>query len=317
MERSLYYKDIILKHGKSCVASRSECDITQKLGNHTFTTPVVMSNMKSIQTKEICKMFDNRGWFYVYQRIDGAVDIYNFIKNSQDFNVVSISIGVKQEDLELLRQVYGQKLRIDYITIDVALSYNDIVIPIIQEVKKLFPDAFLIVGNGDSPDWIEWLIQLGVDGAKMNIGTSNSCRTRQFTGFSSTTVTDLMKCRTVAYNRIKLISDGGLTVAPNGEVWIGDVAKAIRFGADFVMSGSLFSRAIDCPAVVNGYFGNSTELAKGHSNHIEGTNVNVKTTGLTIVQTMKLIEDSLKSSVSYSGFDKLDGLRYVGWEVIN
>jgi GMP reductase len=315
MEYSLYYKDIVLKHSKSIVESRSECDISQELGGRKFATPVVMSNMKSIQTREICKTFDESNWFYIYQRIDGWQDTLDFIKSSQEWNVVSISIGVKEDDAKMLSLAHAAGLRIDYITLDVALSYNNLIEPIVRLCKELFPNAFLIVGNGDSPEWIKWLELLNVDCAKVNIGTSNSCRTRQFTGFSSTSVTDLIRCKE-ASTYIKILSDGGLTVADNGEVWMGDVAKSLTLGADFVMSGSLFSRAIDCPAIVNGYYGNSTELAKGHSNHIEGTNVKVETTGLTIKQTMKLIEDSLRSSVSYSGDNKLSGLRKVKWEII-
>ena len=315
MEHSLYYKDIILKHNKSIVSSRSECDITQKLGKFTFASPVVMSNMKSIQTRHICQTFDESNWFYVYHRMDGLADILDFVKKAQDWNVVSVSIGIKEDDLKLLSFIKSENLRVDFITIDIALSYTDAVIPVINMIKDLFPDCYLIVGNGDSIDWIKFLEQNRVDAAKFSIGNSKSCRTKHYTGFCSTSVTDLINCRNVTKD-IKIISDGGLTVDENGEVWIGDIAKSIALGADFVMTGSAFSRCINCPAVLGGYFGNSTELAKNHGNHIEGANIKVNTTGLTIKETMKLISDSLKSSVSYSGGKTLAALRCVKWEII-
>ena len=143
----------------------------------------------------------------------------------------------------------------------------------------------------------------------------HNCRTRQYTGFGSPAITTLQECAQAAKN-IQIIADGGLTVV-NDEVWIGDIAKAIRFGADFVMSGALFSRCVDSPAMINGYYGNASQSAKGHRKHVEGTTLDVKTNGLTIEQQMNLIEDSLRSSVSYAGGKDLNALRTVDYYIVN
>ena len=271
--------------------------------------------MKSIQNVEICRTFDSKSWFYVYHRINGQEDIFNFVKttNLENWNVVSISIGIQQEDIDLLRRIKKENYRIDFVTIDVAFSYTDLIIPIVDFIKKTFPNTFIICGNGASGEWIEFLERIGVDCAKVGIGVSAACRTRQYTGFGSSTVSSLIECVSVAKN-IKIMSDGGITVE-NGETWIGDVAKAICLGADFVMSGALFSRCIDSPAIINGYYGNASRSAKGHK-HVEGAKLLVETNGLTILEQIDLIEDSLKSSVSYSGGKKLSDLRKTKWSKI-
>jgi GMP reductase len=326
---SLNYSDIILKHRKSIVTSRSECNITQKLGCNTFAAPVCCSNMKSLITRDICKIFDDRNWFYVYHRIDGVLDVERFVWDANDrqssrwvycgklkeFNTISISVGIGQEWELLINRLAIEKLKVDYFTIDVALSYNDNIIPMVNKIKEKFPNSYLIVGNGCTPEWITWLESLGVNCAKIGIGVSTSCRTRQYTGFGSTTVSDLIECVNVS-KTIDIMSDGGLTV-DNGEVWIGDINKALSFGANFIMSGAAFSKCLDSPAVIDGYFGNASADAKGHNKHIEGTNVKIVTNGLTISQMCDLIEDSIRSGISYGGGKDLSAFNSVEWDLLS
>ena len=313
---ALNYSDIILKSQKCIVSSRSECDISTEIAGKPINSPVFCANMKSILTQDICKIFDDAGWFHVYHRIGGIYDIFDYAvrANNEKWKFVSISVGIKPQDEILLKKIEQYKLRLDSITIDIAHSWSNKTEGIIKLCKSLFPDTYLIVGNGDSPEWITWLENLGVDCAKLNVGVSASCRTRQYTGFGSTTITDLEKCANAAKN-IKIISDGGLTTDKNGEVWIGDVAKAIRFGADFVMSGALFKNCLDNPAIQNGYFGNASRKAKG-DNHVEGAHLNVETNLLTTTKMIKLIEESLKSSVSYSGGSQLEDLRHIDYQIL-
>lgn len=325
----LNYSDIILRHKKSVVTSRADCNITQKLGNKTFAAPVCAANMKSLITRDICEIFDKRNWFYVYHRIDGVLDVERFVwdannrKSSQwvycgkynQFNTISISVGIGVEWENLIGRLAIEKLRVDYFTIDVALSFNDNIIPIVAKIKDKFPNAYLIVGNGCTPEWITWLEGFGVNCAKVGTGVSKSCRTRQYTGFGSSTVSDLIECVNVA-KTINIMSDGGLTVDNNGEVWIGDINKALTLGSDFVMTGAAFSKCIDSPSVVDGYFGNASETAKGHRKHIEGTNVKIVTNGLTINQMCDLIEDSIRSGLSYGGGKTLEAFNDVEWALL-
>ncbi len=289
----LNFEDVVLKPQMCVVNSRSECDTSATLGKNTFTVPVVAANMKSILTSEICKQFDESNWFYVYHRIDGVEDVENFVLNAQeDFNVVSISVGIKEEWLEFVKnsKKFGQ--RIDYFTVDIAHSHTPNVLPILRTIRECYPDAYVICGNGCTKEWVQWLESWGlVDCIKVGIGVSKSCRTREHTGFGSTTLSSLKECS---------LASNGDVISDGGHQQIGDIAKAIAFGADWVMSGSLFSKCIDSPSVIHGYYGNASRDAKGND-HVEGENIKVETNGLTIKEQMKLIQESLRSSISYSG----------------
>lgn len=307
-----YFKDIILRHGKSVLPSRSQADVSANLGKFRFAVPVVAANMPSILTYGICKQFDDNNWFYVYPRSYRPSEVAQFVQDAQgSFNVVSISIGVTQEWLDLLKFIKVMNLRVDFITVDVALAYSDIILPAVRYIKDNFKNTFLIVGNTANGESISWFEAIGVDCVKVNIGISRSCRTKEYTGFSCTTVGNLVECAANVKDII-LMSDGGLTVDNDGDVWIGDIAKAIKFGADWVMSGALFAGCIDTPSFSTGYYGNSTEQAKGHNRHVEGSLVNVKR-DRTVLDVMRLVEDSLKSSVSYAGGIDLSSLDLVDY----
>lgn len=298
----LNFSDVLLRHNKCSVNSRSECDTAARLGNHTFTVPVVMANMKSLMTVRTCQIFDNENWFYVYHRIDGTNDVFDFASYANtNFNKTSISIGIKDEWLKLLARLKTNKINVDYFTLDVALSYTDNIIPIIKAVKNFFPASYLIVGNGATKEWAEWLSSFPeVDCIKVGIGVSAACRTRQYTGFGSSTAGSLIEVAQNLPPAVTLMSDGGITIQDN-VVCIGDINKALVLGADWVMSGALFSRCIDSPALKEGYYGNASKYAKQHSNHVEGELVRTESNGLTIKEMMKLIQDSIKSGISYSG----------------
>jgi GMP reductase len=315
--KALNYNDIVLTPRKSIVSSRSKCDTSAELGSFKFDAPVVAANMKSIITPEICKLFDENNWFYVYHRIDGPQDVFDFAYRFceiNNFRVRSISIGIKKEWITLLRDLSDYGVPIDYITVDIAHSHTEEIYPILNNIKHFYPNAYVICGNGCTAEWAEFLEETGmVDCIKVGIGVSQSCRTRQYTGFGSTSLTSLRNCNDGC--GLDVMSDGGITVEGD-TIHYGDIAKAIAFGADWVMSGAVFSRCIDSPAIRNGYYGNASREAKGN-NHVEGELVKVSTSGLTILETMKLIKESLQSSISYAGVDRVDKLYGADYEIIN
>jgi GMP reductase len=313
----LDYSDILLRNKKSIVSSRSECDISTFFGNKKYASPVCCSNMKSLQTPDICEIFDNRNWFYVYHRIDGPRDVFKFVERTkiQNWYSTSISVGIDEQWIGLLEEFNCMNYGLDAITVDVAHSFNDNIIPIIEAARKYHPNAFLIVGNGSTKEWIQFMEELGVDCVKMGIGVSKACRTRQYTGFGSTTVTSLIECVEAA-KTVNIMTDGGLTVDNRGEVHIGDINKSLTLGASYIMSGSLFSKCIDSPAILNGYYGNASERAKGHRKHVEGATIDVNTNGLTTNELCDLIEDSIRSGISYAGGTNLQAFRTVEYSIV-
>lgn len=323
---ALHFQNIILKHKKCSVPSRSLCDISTEIAGKKIKTPAFPSNMKSIINEDICKEFDNDGWFHVFPRAKEYVErIFPYIEraNKENWNFVSISVGIKPVFFDILRQARANGYRIDSVEIDLALGYTDAILPMVEFLRHEFGNVNIIAGNGDSAEFIEFLAKNDVDVAKFGIGVSfGACRTRQFTGFASSTITDLIRCYEASQiflrnncKPVKILVDGGIT-DKRGIIHIGDIAKSIAFGASYIQSGTIFRECIDSPSIRHGYFGNTSVEATGDFRHVEGAKMEVKSNGLTMKQMRELIKDSLKSSVSYSGGNSLESLRSVDYQVV-
>lgn len=322
------YDRIALKHNMGNVASRLECDTSVKDSiGIVHSSPVILANMPCAQNEKVLKIFRSKGWPYVLHRVQNTEDLrhpayfygfrsFEYVKQCKGnlTGLRSISVGVQHEDMELLKRIknnFGQ-YSIDWLTVDVAFIYNRKHEEFLKDVRRLFPNVYLIAGNFTTPDAVRWLYNLGVNAGKFGISTSLLCRTGAYTGFSSC-ASDLLDCAETASNvphGFDLIQDGGITVLneETGECAYGDVFKALNFGAKWVMSSALFrwcSELADEGGNVIQY-GNSTEKAKGHSRNVEGAVKTFKSSGVSIETQMDKIRENLQSSMSYAGLRNLD-----------
>ena len=113
----LKYSDIVLVPKLSEVTSRSEVNIECTLGNKNFGLPVIPANMKTVIDINLARSLSDSHFFYVMHRF--GISNYDFVKtaNKENWRTISISVGVKSTDLDVLRKIHNDNLRIDYIKI--------------------------------------------------------------------------------------------------------------------------------------------------------------------------------------------------------
>jgi hypothetical protein len=173
MNISYDYKNIRLLGNQRIVESRKDCDVSANLGNLTFAAPVMLANVKSVADINTCQILDSNNFAYSYPRIDGVDDVKNFVRfANENFKVVSISIGIKPEWQEFIDWLVDSGYKCHIITIDSAYAFFKPVAELVKYVKKKLPNTFLIVGNGHTPEFIQWLENSGADAAKINVGVS-------------------------------------------------------------------------------------------------------------------------------------------------
>ena len=145
MENVFDYEDIQLIPAKCIVNSRSECDTTIKLGEHTFKLPVVPANMQTIIDENIAIYLAENGYFYIMHRFQPEKRI-DFIKDMKSRGLItSISVGVKEEEYLFIQQLADANLIPDYITIDIAHGHSNAVIAMIQHIKSIYLKALLLL----------------------------------------------------------------------------------------------------------------------------------------------------------------------------
>ena len=101
------FENVVLQHNFSTVKSRSEINTSVNYGGITLDTPVILSNMPSCQNEEVLNKFNELKWGYIYHRMGGVDDIFNFTQkiNTENWNLKSISVGVQEKDIELLHKI--------------------------------------------------------------------------------------------------------------------------------------------------------------------------------------------------------------------
>ena len=309
------YDNILLLPRKCRVQSRSECDTSVTLGNHSFRLPVVPANMKTVVNESICEWLAKNGYFYVMHRFD--LDNVQFVKDCHAKNMfASISLGVKDADYDTVAQLLALGLVPDYITIDIAHGHSDNVQRMIAHLKEKMPTAFVIAGNVGTPEAVIDLENWGADATKVGIGPGKVCITKLKTGFGTGgwQLSALKWCARVATKPI--IADGGIREH-------GDIAKSVRFGASMVMIGSMLAGHEESPGQtveVDGklfkeYYGSASDFNKGEYKHVEGKRILEPIKGR-LQDTMREMQEDLQSSISYAGGTKLMDIRKVNYVIL-
>ncbi len=132
----------------------------------------------------------------------------------------------------------------------------------------------VIVGNTVGFEVTLEILECGVAGVLVGVGPGAACTSRGVLGLGVPQVTATVDCAAARDYYLKrsgryvpIITDGGMSKG-------GDVCKALACGADAVMIGSAFAKAIEAPG--KGYHWG---MATPHANLPRGTRIRVGTTG--------------------------------------
>lgn len=310
----LSYDTVTLYPRHSSLPSRDKGDTSIIFCGHKFKLPVVPANMTDVISVNNAKWLSENGYFYIYHRFgtdheenENCLTPIYFVKkaNHENWQLISVSVGVGEESIKDLMTIKALRLRVDFITVDVAHADHENVKPIIEYIKSNFSQTKLIAGNVATSDGVQYLCDLGVNAIKVGIGGGSICTTRYMTGFHIPTLQSVNDAYCIMNycdrHDVPIIADGGAK-------HYGDIAKAIRFGATMIMSGGWFASCIDSPAkIVDGkklYRGSTSYELKGKRNHIEGRQLELLE-GITYEQRLQEIKEAIQSSISYAGGENL------------
>ena len=162
--------------------------------------------------------------------------------------------------------------------------------------KKEFPKLPVVVGNIATAEAAKELIQNGADALKVGIGPGSICTTRIIAGVGVPQLHAISETFKIARkNNIPIISDGGIKYS-------GDIAKAIAFGADVVMIGSLFAGTDESPGEVFLFQGRSYKsyrgmgslgaMARGSADRYFQDEIN---------EAIKLVPEGIEGRIPYKG----------------
>ena len=167
----------------------------------------------------------------------------NASKDTMGRLIVGAAVGVG-EDQGLERTKFLFNSGVDLVVIDTAHGHSKNVIDTLKMIKKTFPKLPVIAGNIATSEAANDLINSGADCLKVGIGPGSICTTRMVAGIGVPQLHAISETFKIAKKKkIPIISDGGIKFS-------GDISKAIAFGADVIMIGSLFAGTDEAPGEV-------------------------------------------------------------------
>jgi GMP reductase len=214
---------------------------------------------KIVSRKQV-NIYDENGMLPLFTApMDTVIDINNY-KIFQENKIHSIlprtynglpwsnqwkAIGLKEfEDLFLSRDkelIYrtngGYK-----ILIDIANGHMEKLVDMIKESKEYWGDKLTImVGNVANPETYKYLSEAGASFVRIGIGNGGGCLTSQNVGVGYPLASLINECYEISCtlnNPAKIVADGGMKN-------YSDIIKALALGANYVMVGSIFNRALE------------------------------------------------------------------------
>ena len=289
----------------------NDCEMSWKLGEHEFPTPIMASAMDGVVDVQFAIAMGKLGGLAVLNlegvqtRYEDPSEVLAEIANASPEEATRLVQGLYTEPIHeelITRRVqeikdggvlaavsaipqkaerFGRLAADAGADIFVIQSTVSTVRHISSEYDifdfKKFCDEMpftVIVGNTVGFKVSLGLMEAGIDGLLVGIGPGAACTTRGVLGIGVPQVTATIDCAAARDFHFKNTNKYVPVITDGGMSTGGDICKALACGADAVMVGSAFARAEEAPGG-----GFHWGMATPHANLPRGTRIHVGTTG--------------------------------------
>jgi IMP dehydrogenase len=315
-KEAITYDDMLLVPQYSDITSRSEVDISNRLGHRQLKIPIIASPMDTVSGYEMAIAMYRAGGMAVlhrYNTIEDQVKMATKVTQVSNWSgQVGAAVGVTGDFAERAEAVVAAG--VDVLCIDVAHGHHILVKKALEQLRNEYDNhIYIIAGNVCTLEGINDVADWGADAVRCNIGGGSICSTRIVTGHGLPGLQTIFDCARTD-REVSIIADGGIKTS-------GDIVKALAAGADFVMCGSLLAGTTESPgniinlpdnSRVKEYRGMASKDAqldwRNKSSTPEGVASYIPFKG-SVLDILTDLSGGIKSGLSYSGARNLTELR--------
>lgn len=260
--KALTFDDVLLLPGYTDF-KRQDVVLTVKLHDKLkLKLPIISSPMDTVTEEQMAKSMATSGGLGIVHR-NLSIDIQSkMIRHIKSSNVVDLEHAAHDDKNRLLTGAAvgaGSDLEdrvraliqagVDVLVVDSAHGNSSFIEDAVKWIRKNYPDTPVMAGNIATYDGAIALIKAGAQILRVGMGPGSICTTRIVTGMGVPQLSAVSAVvRATDGTEVTVVADGGIKQ-------MGDIAKAIAFGAHAVMIGSLFARFDESPGdkvIING-----------------------------------------------------------------
>lgn len=247
-EIKLDFSDVLIRPKRSTLISRKDVHLYRKFRflhskKEWEGIPIVTANMDTTGTFEMARTLCKHRMITALHKFYSIEELKNFFIEFHNPDYVAYTLGIREEDFEKLRKILDEGLgeKFNFICLDVPNAYLERFVKKLEELRQMCPCHIIIAGNVVTNEMTEELLLKGADIVKIGIGSGSSCTTRRQSGVGYPQLSAVIECSDASHGISNNFGASGLIVSDGGAVYPSCIAKAFCGGADFVMSGALFS----------------------------------------------------------------------------
>lgn len=229
------FNDILIKPNKQGLNSRKQV----KPYYYDDMLPIMAAPMDTVVSLENAEIFLKHKITPIIPRNYTNVNNFNLPFSDKTW----FAYGLEEFDETFLNVDKPFKSeKVVNVLIDVANGHMPGILERVKKCKEKYDDKLmLMVGNVANPETYKLLSEAGADYVRIGIGNGSACLTSQQTGIGYPLASLIKECYELSLELQKpayIVADGGFRD-------YSEIIKALALGADYVMLGSIFNKALE------------------------------------------------------------------------
>ncbi len=298
--KALDFRDVsLVSRQVSTISSRDEIDTSVEFCGRKLSVPIIASPMTDVCDGYIANLMMEYGAFGIIHRFSSVVQQ---VAEYQRAKGAGCAIGINGDWQERYNALYKAGCRV--FCIDVASGANKNILPNIEYIRR-DEDSYIIIGNTVSVEGFLFLEFHDVNAVRVGVAGGAGCTTKNATAIYHPMISLIKETYHGRQDsKVSIISDGGIK-EPS------DFCKAMIFGADVCMLGSLIANTKESPAEripkdgkrYTQFSGSASEkvqqVYKDLPRYIEGKTTYIEYKEEKLKELLDRFVEGLRSSMSY------------------